>query len=326
MAIHKLRALEYLVCVVEQGGFNAAARKLGVAAPSVHRLVTSLEANLQTQLLDRASTPIVPTPEGVAYIERARRLVGELKELDASLRDDASIPTGTVVVAAQNVALEFVVAKCLPRFHLQYPSVHVDLIEAGTLRDVSRLKADVLVQFGWPPKQEAILRTLAHTRWLVAASPSFWARHGVPGHPAELSRYPCALFRTGYGEVLRRWTFTRGDERIDVDVDGWLTCDNRIPMDEAVFEGQLVARLNDLTTMDALRAGRLQPVLLDWRALHSPPLNLLIRKAGARQPRVRAWIDFLAEEVSAMSRNRLPAGLPPVLPTEIPAWFKRRTR
>jgi len=325
MAIHKLRALEYLVCVIEQGGFSAAARKLGVAAPSVHRLVTALEATLQTQLLDRASSPIVPTAEGAAYFERARRLVGELNELDASLRDDASAPSGTVVVAAQNVALEFVVAKCLPRFHLQHPSVHVDLIEAGTVRDVSRLKADVLVLFGWPPKQEALLRTLAHTRWLVAASPSFWARHGVPRHPSELVRYPCALFRTGYGEVLRRWTFTRADERIDVDVDGWLICDNRVSMDEAVFEGQLVARMNDLTTMDALRAGRLQPVLLDWTALHSPPLNLLVRKAGARQPRVRAWIDFLANEVAAVSRTRLPAGLPPVLPTEVPGWFKRRT-
>jgi hypothetical protein len=75
------------------------------------------------------------------------------------------------------------------------------------------------------------LRTLAHTRWLVAASPSFWARHGVPRHPAELSRYPCVLFRTGYGEILRRWTFKRSGERIDVDVDGWLTCDNRVAMD-----------------------------------------------------------------------------------------------
>jgi LysR family transcriptional regulator for bpeEF and oprC len=324
MAIHKLRALEYLVCVVEQGGFNAAARKLGVAAPSVHRSVTALETTLQTQLLDRATTPIVPTPEGVAYVERARRLLGELNELDGSLRDDSRTPSGTVVVAAQNVALQFVIAKSLPRFHLQYPSVRIDLIEAGTMRDVSRLKADVLVQFGWPPKQEAILRTLTHTRWLVAASPSFWARHGVPHHPAELSRYPCVLFRTGYGEILRRWTFKRGGERIDVDVDGWLTCDNRVAMDEAVFEGQVVARMNDLTTMDALRAGKLQPVLLDWLALHSPPLNLLIRKAGARQPRVRAWIDFLAQEVAATSRSRLPAGLPPVLPTEIPSWFKRR--
>ena len=33
MAVHKLRGLEYLVAVVDSGGFNAAARQLGVAAP-----------------------------------------------------------------------------------------------------------------------------------------------------------------------------------------------------------------------------------------------------------------------------------------------------
>jgi DNA-binding transcriptional LysR family regulator len=46
MAIHKLRGLQYLVAVVDHGGFNAAARHLGVAAPSVHRLVQALEAEL----------------------------------------------------------------------------------------------------------------------------------------------------------------------------------------------------------------------------------------------------------------------------------------
>ena len=325
MAIHKLRALEYVSCVVETGGFNAAARKLGVAAPSVHRLVSALEQSLGTKLLDRASKPIVPTPDGTAYVERARGLLAQLNELDASIRDSANAPSGTVVVAAQNVALQFVVAQCVPRFHAQYPSIRIDSIEAGTVRDLSRLAADVLVQFGWPPKQEAILRTLAHTRWLVVASPSFWARHGVPTHPSELSRYPCALFRSGYGEVLRRWTFRRGDDRLDVDVDGWLVTDNRMAMDAAVLDGQMVARLNDLTATDAMRTGRLQPVLTDWVGLHSPPLNLLIRKASARQPRVRAWIDFLAQEIAALTRSRLPAGLPPVQPAEIPSWFKKRT-
>lgn len=75
MASHKLRALEYLVAVVEHGGFNAAARKLGVAAPSVHRLVSALEAELGVVLLDRATSPLRPVPDAVAYVESARQLV-----------------------------------------------------------------------------------------------------------------------------------------------------------------------------------------------------------------------------------------------------------
>ncbi len=44
-----------------------------------------------------------------------------------------------------------------------------------------------------------------------------------------------------------------------------------------------MARLNDLTTREGLAAGTLQPVLLDWVGVSSPPLNLLIRKAVSRQ-------------------------------------------
>lgn len=325
MAIHKLRALEYLVAVVEHGGFNAAARKLGIAAPSVHRLVKALEAELGFVLLDRASSPLRPTPDAAAYVERAGLLVAELKGLDASLRDQAQDPSGTVVLAAQSVALQFVLPDLLPRFHERFPKVRIDLVDAGIQRDLARLGADVLIQFGWPPLQEASLRTLAHTRWLVVASPGYWQRHGLPSHPAELARHPCGLFRSPYGEVIRQWSFQRGDdERIDVEVDGWLVGDHRAALDAPVHAGQMVARINDLTAQAGLQDGSLQPALLDWVGLNAPPLNLLIRRALGRQPRVRALVEFLAEEVAQSTRQRLPAGLPPVHPSRQPDWFKRR--
>jgi len=324
MAIHKLRALEYLVAVVEHGGFAAAARRLGVAAPSVHRLVTALEAQMGTKLLDRSEARIRATPDAAPYVEQARQLLGELRGLDASLVDQVSAPAGTVTVAAQSIVLQFVIAELLPRFHVQYPTVRVDLIDAGIERNLSTLGTDVLMQFGWPPAQEAIIRTLAPTRWLVVAAPSFWARHGVPQHPSELARHPCVLFRTPYGEVLQKWSFERGSERVEVAVDGWLLGDNRPALEAPVLAGQLVARFNDLSVTAALRAGLLQPVLLDWEGQNSPPLNLLMRKGLARQPRVRAFVDFMASQVEAMIRHRLPAGMPAVKIARRPDWFKRR--
>jgi DNA-binding transcriptional LysR family regulator len=81
---------------------------------------------------------------------------------------------------------------------------------------------------------------------------------------------------------------------------------------------------SDLTAPEGLEAGTLQPVLLDWVGASSPPLNLLIRKAVSRQPRVRAVVDFLAEAAAELVRQRLPAGLRPVRPAQRPDWFKRR--
>ena len=326
MAIHKLRALEYLVAVADHGGFNAAARKLGVAAPSVHRLVKALEVELGMRLVDRAQSPPRPTPEATRYVERARLLLAELRNLDAGLKDRTASPTGTITVAAQSVALHFIVGELLPTFHRRYPGIVIDLVDAGTCRDLAQLGTDLLIQFGWPPSQDASLRTLAHTRWLVVATASYWARNGVPDHPARLADHPCLIFRTPYGELLRRWSFQRAGERVDVDVDGWLVGDHRSALDAALRAGQLVARINHMTTPSGNLDDALQPVLLDWEGLASPPLTLLIRRSQQRQPRVRAWVDFLAAEAERMNRLMMPPGLPPAQPAELPVWFRRRVR
>jgi LysR family transcriptional regulator, regulator for bpeEF and oprC len=323
MTIHKLRGLEYLVAVVDCGGFNAAARRMGVATPSLHRLVKALEAELGTALLDRSSRPVRPNPDAVAYVDRARVLLAELRELDASVQDSARAPSGTIRVAAQSVALQFVLAGLLPRFHTRHPEVQVEMVDAGNSRDLVHLGVDALVQFGWPPPQDAILRTLAETRWLIVAAPSYWARHGLPRHPRDLGGHPCALFQTPFGEVLRQWSFQRGQERMTVEVDGWLVSDSRTVLDAPLYAGQLVGRINDLSAHPGITDGRLQPVLLDWTGLNSPPLSLLVKRSLARQPRMRAWVEFLVDHAQQLTAARLPAGLPPVQPSERPDWWRK---
>ena len=325
VSIHKIRALEYLVTVVECGGFNAAARRLGVAAPSVHRLVQALEAELGVALIDRSVQPVVPTADAARYVDRARLLLADLRELDAELRDRTTAPRGKVELAVHSVALQFVVPGLLPRFHARHPEIRLGIVEAGSERELSRLGTDALLQFGWPPAQDAVLRTLTETRWLVLATPSYWDRHGRPRHPSELARHACGLFLTPFGEVIRQWVFTRGEERVQVEVDGWLTSDNRHALDAALYAGQLVARVNDLTAHPGLGDGSLEPVLLDWCGMSSPPLSLLVKRSLVRQPRMRAMIDFLVDHARHLSENRLPAGLGPLAPAEKPDWWNRRT-
>lgn len=324
MAVHKLRGLEYLVAVVDAGGFNAAGRQLGVAAPSVHRLVQALEAELGMVLIDRSAKPLRPTPYAMAYVDRARTLLAELRELDASLHDQAAAPKGTITLAAHTVVLQFVLPAMLPRFHARYPEIRLEVIEAGASRDLSKLGTEVLMQFGWPPEQDAILRTLAETRWLIVATPSYWARHGIPRHPSDLARYPCALFRTPFGEVLRQWAFEKGGERVVVGVDGWLVSDSRHAQDAALLSGQLLGRVNDLAAPPGIEDGSLQPVLLDWTGLNSPPLSMIVKRSLTRQPRMRAWVDFVVEQAKEMTLVRKPAGLPPVQPAQRPDWWRKR--
>ena len=324
MGIHKLRGLEYLVAAVDSGSFSAAARRLGVATPSVHRLVQALEAELGVALIDRSAQPLRPTPYASTYVERARALLAELRELDASLHDQTHAPRGTISLAADSVVREYLLPDMLSAFHTRFPDIEVQVLEAGSARDLARLGADMLMQAGWPPPQDAVLRTLAETRWLVVATPSYWARHGQPRQPAELAQHRCALYRTPFGEVLRRWVFERDGRKEAVDVEGWLVSDSRSVLDGPLFAGQVVARVNDLSARRWLADGSLQPVLLDWTGLHAPPISLVVKRALTRQPRVRAWIDFAVEHARRLAQERLPGGLPSVRPSERPDWWRRR--
>lgn len=324
MGIHKLRGLEYLVATVDSGSFSAAARRLGVATPSVHRLVHALEAELGVALIDRSMQPLRPTPNAMPYVEKARSLLSELRELDATLHDQSNAPRGTLTLAADSVVREYLLPVMLPAFHARFPEIEVHVSEAGSVRDLARLGTDLLMQSGWPPAQDAPLRTLAETRWLVVAAPSYWSRHGRPERPADLARHSCALYRTPFGEVLRRWAFERDGQREGVDVHGWIVSDSRRVLDGPLLAGQVVARVNDLSIRQELANGSLEPALLEWTGLHAPPISLVVKRSLTRQPRVRAWIDFSSEHTAQLTEDRLPRGLPAVRPSERPEWWKRR--
>lgn len=295
-----------------------------MSAASVHRLVQALEAELGLPLIDRSMQPLRPKPYAVAYVERARGLLAELRELDSSLHDQAATPKGSISAAAHSVVLQFVLPTMLPRFHARYPDIQLEIIDAGASRDLARLGTDTMPQFGWPPEQNAILRTLAETRWLVVATPAYWVRHGIPMHPSDLQRHACALFRTPFGEVLRQWVFEKDGVRVAVQVDGWMVSDSRHAHDCALYAGQIVTRVNDLTAHPGIADGSLQAVLLDWSGLNSPPLSMVVKRSLMRQPRMRAWVDFMADHARQLTLHRQPAGLPPVQPADRPHWWHKR--
>jgi DNA-binding transcriptional LysR family regulator len=124
--------------------------------------------------------------------------------------------------------------------------------------------------------------------------------------------------------VLKQWVFECDGQKQVVDVEGWLVSDSRSVLEGPLLAGQMVARVTDLSTRRELADGSLQPVLLDWTGLHSPPISLVAKRSLTRQPRVRAWIDFAAEYTAELARGRLPGGLPAVRPSERPEWWKRR--
>ena len=73
--------LRYFVTVAEEGQVTSAARRLEIAQPALSQAISQLETELGLQLLERHARGVKLTPEGEAFLEKAR--VAVESELEA---------------------------------------------------------------------------------------------------------------------------------------------------------------------------------------------------------------------------------------------------
>lgn len=74
------RQLRYFVEIAESGSFSAAAERLFVAQSALSRQIKELESQLATSLFERTARQPRLTAAGLAFLPRARNLLGELEK------------------------------------------------------------------------------------------------------------------------------------------------------------------------------------------------------------------------------------------------------
>lgn len=90
-----LRQLSYLVTLADSPSFVHAARVANVSQPTLSQQVRALEERLGVTLLDRGASGAILTPVGRSVVARARRVLSDVREIEA-LAARASDPfTGT---------------------------------------------------------------------------------------------------------------------------------------------------------------------------------------------------------------------------------------
>ncbi len=123
------RQLQALVAIADHGSFSAAATSLHTVQSNVSSHVARLERELGVQLVDRQAGEL--TEEGVAVVERARRVSAELDAVVAdvaALRDHVA---GTVRVGMIGTTARWLAPLLLDELALDHPQVQL-VISDGT--------------------------------------------------------------------------------------------------------------------------------------------------------------------------------------------------
>jgi DNA-binding transcriptional LysR family regulator len=279
------------VAVAKEGSFTAAASSLDMSTALASKYVGQLETRLGTRLFNRTTRSISLTEAGAAYLERAQQILDDLDALEGSLGDNATEPSGTLIVSAPVTFGEMYLADMIAEFLDQHPKLSIDLRLTDRFVSLVDEGIDVAIRIGNLADSSNIARRLAPARIITCASPAYLAANGAPQTPADLSDHHCLIdrnFRNGAA-----WLFGKGDQAQTVKVEGRIITNGAAAIRNLLVAGQGIARVPSYAVGEDIKHGRLRTVLANHE---TEPLGLHAVYPHSRYlaAKVRSFVDFAA--------------------------------
>jgi len=291
--LNQFAAMATFVRVVETGSLSGAARAIPSSLTSVSRQIAALEAQYGTQLLLRTTRRLALTDDGRLLYDRAKSVLGELRDIELSLSSRQSRPSGRLRVSAPILMGRLLIAPLLADFLRRHAAVSVDLMLVDRAVDMLEEDIHVAIRVGRLPDSQLVARKLAELRMIVCASPDYLHRRGVPQTPDDLSKHDCLVFSDtpGAGE----WRFrASGKTDCKIQISGRLWINSLDALVLAAKDGAGIVRVPSWQVAPEIAAGRLQRILT---AAEPPatPVHLLLPPSRLASPRTRIFVDYLVE-------------------------------
>lgn len=287
------------------GSFSNAAREADLLPGQVAAAVARLERELDLRLFVRSTRSLRLTAEGALYLPYAQEVLAALREGEARVRGEDAELRGTLQVAAPSDLGRNLLLPWLTEFRAAHPKLQLRLQLSDQVADVFRDPVDIAFRLGrFDNASYVALPLLPGNRRVLAASPDYLARHGVPDSLEALKEHHCLLYQLA-GRAYDRWSFEADGRRTVIPVRGNMVCDDADVVRRWAVAGEGIVFKSWLDICADVQAGRLQ-VLLDG-AGDSLPLNLVCPHRKQFSPAIRQLHAMFAQRLQPLLAG-LPAG------------------
>lgn len=297
----RLLSMRVFQKVIDEGGFAAAARVLDMSPAGVTRLVTDLEQHLGARLIQRTTRKLALTDAGQAYLLRVRSILSEVDDAEAAAGQSSSELQGVVNVVAPSLFANYFLATQVTRWLALYPKVaiHLHLDPFPQTRVEEFDVTFMVVNEGFDAN--IVARPIAHTEYVVCASPSYLKRMGTPKAPQDLQFHQYLRFpwQAASGHAARGMRLSRVDgsqEDIEIGMPVVFQAESYETLFTAAVGGAGVAALPKFPASNYFESGELVHLLPDWifgrfTVYVALPTRKLI------PARTRAFMDFAGNMV-----------------------------
>jgi DNA-binding transcriptional LysR family regulator len=281
------------VRVAERGSFAAAAADLGLTPSALSKLVTRIEDRLGVRLLTRTTRKLALTAEGELFVARSRDILASIEAAEAEVTAASERPRGHLRISVGTAVAKQILGPALPVFLDRYPDITAELHVSDRQVDLVAEQIDVAIRSGALGDSTLVARKVGEATRVICASPLYLEKHGTPRVPADLLQHNCLTLP---GPAWSQWPFHTHEGINRLAVSGTFTSDNADLLLDMAVAGLGIARLADFMVARAVRDGTLVRLLVDRHVPESFPIHALTVPGRHRAPRIRAFVDFLAEE------------------------------
>ncbi len=294
----RIDELRLLLAILDSGSLAEAGRRLRLSPPAVTRALAAMEERLGLRLFDRTTRRLAPTEAGRRLADHARRLVADYGEAMAEAAGEAGAPRGRLRIAAPLVFGRRHVAPVVTAFLAAQPEVTAELILSDRSVDLVEEGIDVAIRVGDLAETALVARRIGTLRRVLAASPAYLARRGMPATPDDLARHETVLF-SALGAVPE-WRFAGpAGVEIAVRIAPRFTVTQAEAAVAAAVAGQGIVRALSYQVAEELADGRLLRLLREFEPPPAP-VHLVFPTARLMAPRLRVFLDFAAPRLSAL--------------------------
>lgn len=289
------QTMRFFAAVAQTGSFTAAAQLLDTTTTNVSKAVTSLEARLQTRLINRTTRRLALTEAGLRYLQRCENILEQMREADEEAGTAHTTPVGRLKIHAMSAIGNHYVIDAIARYREAHPSVMFDLTLTNRLPDLLEEGYDMSIVLARDlPDSGFVAQNLGSTYSILCASPAYLKKHGDPDSPDALAEHDCLRIVNTVMPV-ENWALEGPDGVVTVNIPiSAFHVNTADAMTVAISNGMGIGIQPIASAVAGLRAGTLVRVLPEY---HFEEFNLFAIYPSRKfvDAKIKTWVEFLKD-------------------------------
>ncbi|MFD3396953.1 MULTISPECIES: LysR family transcriptional regulator [Alteromonas] len=285
--------LRLFVRIASTANISLAGRELNISPAVASAHIGKLEETLGVRLIHRTTRKVSLTDDGKLFLPHAQEVLDSIETAQAAVGSGAQTPQGTLRVTAPASFGRMHLIPAIPEFLELYPKLNIDFRFSDSILDVVEGGFDVAIRDAELKDSNLHAKKLADDKRIIVASKNYIEKYGKPETPADLKNHKIVNL-TG----LEVWGFKAGQGITSIKTPNYLRMDNGEAVRDACIQGCGITLTATWCSYPYLKSGELVQILQNYPLATDCALWAVYPSNRLLAPKVRAFIDFLAERFS----------------------------